>query len=69
MHKICNKCKDIVAIEHCIRFNTVKDYITIRGDGVTTYVNMEDSTTPYRLHYCRECWDKIVDMIEVSFND
>ena len=56
-HKTCNNCHRIVAVKHCIRYNTVEDYVTVRGDDITTYVNMEDNTTPYRLHYCRTCWD------------
>ena len=54
--KTCNHCGDIVATKNFIRYYTLKNYITVRGDDITTYVNMEDNTTPYRLHYCRECW-------------
>lgn len=56
-YKSCNNCQKIVAVKHCIRYNTIIDYVTVRGDAITTYVNMEDNTTPYTLHYCRECWD------------
>ena len=56
--KTCNHCKDIVAVRNCIFFITKKDYVTVRGSDVTTYVNMEDNGTPYKMHYCRECWDK-----------
>ena len=55
--KMCDCCKDVVAIKYFIRYNTVKNYVTIRGDDVTTYVNECDCTTPYELHYCRECWE------------
>ena len=55
--KMCDSCSAVVAVKNLIRYNTVKDYVTIRGDDVTSYVNFEDNTTPYRLHYCRECWD------------
>lgn len=56
-YKSCNACGQIVALRNFIRYNTVKNYVTIHGDDVTTYVNMEDNTTPYDLHYCRDCWD------------
>lgn len=65
-HKICNKCKDVVAQKACIRYYTVKNYITVRGSDVTSYVNYEDSETPYKLHYCRDCWDGFVGKIEVN---
>lgn len=55
--KTCNNCNKTVAVKNCIRYNTILDYVTVRGDDITTYANMEDSTTPYKLHYCRECWD------------
>lgn len=61
--KICNSCSDVVAVKHCILYHTVKNYVTVRGDDVTTYVNMEDNTTPYKLHYCGTCWGKIASRI------
>lgn len=66
-HKICDKCKAVVAIRYLILFHTKKDYITVRGDDITTYVNYEDHTTPYKLHYCRTCWDGFVGKIEVEY--
>jgi hypothetical protein len=65
-HKICDKCHDVVARRNCICFYTVKDYVTVRGSDVTTYANMEDNDTPYKLHYCRTCWDGFVGKIEVD---
>ena len=65
-HKICNACRDTVAVKNCLFYVTKKNYVTIRGDDITSYVNMEDNTTPYKLHYCRECWDRIVQKIEVD---
>jgi hypothetical protein len=65
-HKICDKCKDIVARRNCICFYTVKDYVTVKGSDVTTYANMEDNDTPYKLHYCWTCWDGFVGKIEVD---
>ena len=56
--KTCDNCHRVVARKATFLYHTVEDYITVRGDGVTTYVNMEDSTTPYELHYCRGCWDR-----------
>lgn len=56
--KTCDSCGNVVAVKNIILYRTVEDYVTIRGDDVTTYVNFEDNTTPYRLHYCRECWDR-----------
>ena len=43
--------QDSVAIKHGLLWHTVKDYVTVRGDRVPTYVNYEDATTPVRLHY------------------
>lgn len=62
--KICDRCQDVVAVRNRILFHTVKNYVTIRGDDVTTYVNMEDRTTPYKLHYCRCCWNKLWEKVE-----
>lgn len=55
--KMCDNCNEVVAIKHCIRYVTKKKYITIRGDDITTYVNREDNTTPFKLHYCKTCWN------------
>ena len=63
--KVCNSCKYTVAVKSLL-WHTVKDYVTIRSDDVPTYVNMEDNTTPGKLHYCRDCWNKITKNIEVS---
>ena len=63
--KICNRCKDVVAVRS-ILFHTVKDYVTVRGSDVVTYMNMEDCETPYKLHYCRKCWDSFVGNVEVD---
>ena len=57
--KYCDGCHDRVAVKYCILWNTVKDYVTIRGDDVPTYANYEDATTPVKLHYCRTCWNTI----------
>ena len=57
--KYCNGCHDRVAVKYRILWNTVKDYVTIRGDDVPTYANYEDATTHVKLHYCRECWNTI----------
>lgn len=57
--KYCNGCQERIAVKGCILWRTVKDYVTIRGDDVPTYVNYEDTTTPVRLHYCRDCWSII----------
>jgi hypothetical protein len=64
--KICNACHDIVAEKLCLRYHTKKEYVTLRTDAPSTYVNYEDATTPGKIHYCRECWDKIVAKIEVQ---
>lgn len=61
--KYCDCCERQIAVKNFIRWNTVYDYVTIRGDDVTTYVNYEDNTTPVKLHYCRYCWNKIVKSI------
>lgn len=64
--RICNACHDIVAEKRCILYHTKKEYVTIRTDAPSTYVNYEDATTPGRLHICRSCWNKIVAKIEVQ---
>ena len=61
--KYCDGCCERVAVKYFILWNTVKDYVTIRGDDVPTYVNYEDPTTPVRLHYCRTCWNTITKQI------
>lgn len=61
--KYCDGCRERVAVKYCILWNTVKDYITLRGDDVPTYVNYEDSTTPVQLHYCKDCWKAITKNI------
>ena len=63
--KTCNHCSTVVAVRNCICFHTVKDYVTVKGSDVTTYVNMEDNDTPYKMHYCRECWDKFWGKFDV----
>lgn len=60
--KICDRCKDVVAIKG-ILYHTVKNYVTIRADDVPTYCNMEDNTTAYKLHYCRDCWNNMLTTI------
>ena len=57
--RTCNNCNKTVAVKNFIRYYTINPYVTLRGDDVTSYVNMEDNTTKYQLHYCFECWDKI----------
>lgn len=64
--KVCNACRALVAERMGLRFHTMKEYVTIRTDAPTTYVNYENATTPGKIHYCRECWDKIVHVIEVE---
>ena len=56
--KTCDNCKEVVARRNCIFFVTVQDYVTVKGSDVTSYCNMEDNDTPYKLHYCRKCWNK-----------
>ena len=57
--KICNACRDVIA-EKLIRWHTKKKYVTLRTDAPSTYVNYEDATTRGKIHYCEDCWDKIV---------
>ena len=60
--RYCDGCDARVATKS-IFWHTVKDYVTIRGDDVPTYVNYEDATTPVKLHYCRRCWNIITKNI------
>ena len=64
--KTCDHCGDIVAVRNCIFFHTRKHYITLRADDVTTYVNMEDNTTKYPIHYCKDCWKKFWENMNVK---
>lgn len=64
--KVCNACRAVVAEKTRFCYHTKKEYVTIRTDSPTTYVNYENATTPGKIHYCRECWDKIVHVIEVE---
>jgi hypothetical protein len=61
--KHCDGCLEKVATKNWFLWHTVKNYITIRGDEVPTYVNYEDPTTPVRLHYCKDCWNTIVKQL------
>ena len=61
--KYCDGCRERVATKRWLLWHTVKDYVTIRGDDVPTYVNYEDATTPVRLHYCRTCWNTITKQL------
>ena len=60
--KICDGCKKVVAIKYT-RWNTVEDYVTVRTDDVPGYACCEASTIPSELHYCKSCWNKIVNNI------
>jgi hypothetical protein len=57
--KYCNGCYNRVATKHFILWYTVKDFVTILGDQVPTYINYEAATTPVRIHYCMDCWNTI----------
>ncbi|MBR3600243.1 MAG: hypothetical protein IKL53_10260 [Lachnospiraceae bacterium] len=61
--RYCDCCERLVAVKYFIRWTTVYNYVTIRGDEVTTYVNYEDNTTPVKFYYCKDCWNKIVKAI------
>ncbi len=61
--KYCDGCSEKVATKYCLLWHTDKNYVTIKGDDVTTYANYEDATTPYRLHYCIDCWKAIIKNI------
>lgn len=63
--KICDGCKKAVAVKYT-RWNTVEDYITVRADDVPGYACYEASTISSELHYCRNCWNKIVNNIAIE---
>lgn len=60
--KICDNCEKIVATKS-IFWHTTKDYVTVRTDDVPGYCNYEAHTSRSELHYCRSCWNKIVNNI------
>lgn len=63
--RYCNRCRNMVAVKSLL-WHTIKDYVTVRGDTIPGYVNMEDPTTRVDLHYCKVCWNTIVPNIEVD---
>jgi hypothetical protein len=60
--KYCNGCRERVATRS-IFWHTIKDYVTVRGDDVPGYADMEAPTARIDLHYCRDCWDIITDRL------
>ena len=54
--KMCDHCKEVVAVRGCLFYKTVKGYITVRGDDVVSYANWEDNTVRSELHICKQCW-------------
>ena len=59
--KCCNGCHARVATRHGFFWRTDKWYVTVKGNDITGYVNFEDNTTPFELHYCFDCWNKITE--------
>lgn len=57
--KHCEGCRKKVATKYGLFWHTDEWYITIRGDDVPGYVNYEDNTTPFKSHYCFDCWNRI----------
>lgn len=55
--KRCDGCGAKVATKHGLFWHTNKWYVTIKGNDITSYVNYEDPTTPFDLHYCFDCWN------------
>jgi hypothetical protein len=63
--KSCDGCRKVVAIKYA-RWNTVGDYITVRADDVPGYICPEATTIRSELHYCKDCWNNILNNIVVQ---
>ena len=69
-HKACDCCGDIIAEKNVFRYHTVKNFLTIRGDDLPGFgaYNYDSCTDRYELHYCKDCWDDIIDYLRSKHN-
>lgn len=52
--KICNSCRETVAVKKLIGYRSVKDYVTISLHEEPCYSSDNGKKVP--LHYCSNCW-------------
>lgn len=61
----CDVCNRVVAVKRFIRFDTVSNYVTLRGDEKT----LVSATHREDVHICSRCWGRMVDSVNKTFVD
>ena len=57
--KNCDICMRVVAVKEYFLFQTMHDYVTLRGD----HESMLHKTIRNDVHICSECWEQMRETI------
>lgn len=52
--RICNSCRETVAVKRLFGYRTIEDYVTVPQFEAACYA--DDSQRKVPLHYCGSCW-------------